>query len=269
MKFKKLFVTGALGALGVRILPALKREISLDLTDLREGSLDGEVPVSSLDLLDFDRLVESMKGCDSVLHLAIASVRDFIDNSDPTMPIRLTQDMTDAETDRFHRATLDVNVTGVYNLFEAARLAGVERVIYMSSITTVLGHQDTEILARPGIIPKPFDFYAVTKLFGEHLGELYHRKYGLNVISLRLGQPYPIGNCLDDSYLSTPGRRMANAHIEDVISMVRCALTTDVAYGVYYLTSKGEPIAFPLEDSTQIGYRPSRIFRESGVEVIS
>lgn len=273
MKFKKLFVTGALGRVGQQVLPALSKEISLKLMDRCSGSIpiegavkgEADLPVEACDLLDFQSLCAAMEGCDTVLHLAIASERNFLKQY-PGQPLRITADMTPEETAAFERAVLDVNVTGTYNLFEAARLAGVKRVIYMSSITIMLGYPDTEALTTPGAPPKPVNFYAVTKLFGEELGGIYHRIHGLDVFSLRLGQPYPLGTYLDDSYLDSARRRMVNTHFEDIEEMIRCTLKTDRSYGVINLTSQGDPDTLSMEEGAKIGYHPRICFHESGME---
>lgn len=268
MKFKKLFVTGALGRVGTRVLPSLAKEISLKLTDREAGSIpvqDGEaLPVEPLHLSDFPALCEAMQGCDVVLHLAIASEREFLKQY-PGQPLRKTADMTLEEWALFEQAMLETNVKGTYNVFEAARKTGVKRVLYMSSLTTVLGHTEAELLTGP-VEDKPCNFYAVTKLFGEQMGDLYHRCHGLEVLSMRLGQPYPVGSYHDDSYLATPLRRLVNAHLDDIARMLSCCLKTDLAYGVFNLCSEGDPYTVDRTLWDQLGYRPKVRFTEQGME---
>ena len=77
----------------------------------------------------------------------------------------------------------DNNVTGTLHVFEAARRAGVRRVVYASS-SSVYGD-------RPGLpkredqIPAPISPYAVSKLAGEHYGYVWHRLYGVETVGLR------------------------------------------------------------------------------------
>jgi uronate dehydrogenase len=86
----------------------------------------------------------------------------------------------------------DVNVEGTYNVFEAARMAGVPRVIFASSHHAVgftrLGDHvaiDSEL--------RPTGIYGVSKIFGEAVGRLYALKFGMSVICLRIAafQPQP------------------------------------------------------------------------------
>jgi len=205
-----------------------------------------------------------VRGCDAVLHLAIASEREFLKQY-PGKPLRKTADMTPEEKDLFERAMLETNVKGTYNVFEAALQAGVKRVLFMSSLTTVMGHPDPEVLTRPAE-NKPSNFYAVTKLFGEQLGELYHRLYGLEVLSIRLGQPYPIGSYHDETYLSSPMRRLSNVHIEDIAHGISCCLKTDLDYGVFYLCSEADAYTVDQTLWDRLGYRPKIRFTEHGME---
>ncbi len=79
-----------------------------------------------------------------------------------------------------------INCIGTSNVFEAARLHGVKRVVYASSVA-VYGHRatlDGEEMDEE-MIPRPTGLYGACKLFNEHLAELYWGQYGLDVIGLR------------------------------------------------------------------------------------
>jgi uronate dehydrogenase len=81
---------------------------------------------------------------------------------------------------------LDINIAGTYNVFEAARTAGVGRVIYASSYH-VLGMYPT--IQRPlGIEapPRPDSLYGVSKVFGETLARLYYDKFGIECLAIRI-----------------------------------------------------------------------------------
>ena len=86
---------------------------------------------------------------------------------------------------------LAVNVRGTNAVFEAAREAGVGRVVYASSNHAV-GYRDYADGPLPdGLAPLPDSFYGASKAFGEALGGLYHHRYGMDVVCLR------IGSCFD------------------------------------------------------------------------
>ena len=75
------------------------------------------------------------------------------------------------------------NVTGTLQMFEAARRAGVRRVVYASS-SSVYGDRP-ELPKREDQAPAPISPYAVSKLAGEHYGRVWHRLYGVETVGLR------------------------------------------------------------------------------------
>lgn len=175
---KKILITGAAGRVASRLSPLLSGHHELFLTDVRaQPSLD----ISALDILDQKAVTEAARGMDAILHCAIASY-DTASSSENGRPESLR---------RYHDSVLEVNIKGTYNIYEAARLAKVPCIIYISSLTVVLGRESASL--DPGMPPCPSNLYAVSKLFGEHLGELYARKHGIRTVALRLGQPIPLG----------------------------------------------------------------------------
>lgn len=84
-------------------------------------------------------------------------------------------------------AALRANVLGTFHVLEAARLFGVAQVIFSSTVGTYgLGIEGTVLTDTT--IQRPSLFYGVTKVFGEHTGLFYRRKYGLDFRSVR----YPV-----------------------------------------------------------------------------
>ncbi|RLA03958.1 MAG: hypothetical protein DRQ54_10130 [Gammaproteobacteria bacterium] len=81
-------------------------------------------------------------------------------------------------------AAMQANVNGTFNVLEAARLLDVPQVIFASSIGTygadVDGDQFDDLT-----IQRPLSFYGSAKLFGEHSGNFYRRRYGLDFRSIR------------------------------------------------------------------------------------
>jgi nucleoside-diphosphate-sugar epimerase len=75
------------------------------------------------------------------------------------------------------------NVTGTLNILEAARQAGVKRVIYSASSSA---YGDTPVLPKvETMIPQPKSPYAVGKLVGEYYARVYAEVYGMQTLSLR------------------------------------------------------------------------------------
>jgi uronate dehydrogenase len=83
-------------------------------------------------------------------------------------------------------AILDVNINGTYVVFEAARRAGVPRVIYASSNHAV-GFAPRESFPVPDYAyPAPDTYYGVSKAAGEATAALYARRYGMDAICVRI-----------------------------------------------------------------------------------
>ncbi len=77
-----------------------------------------------------------------------------------------------------------VNANGTFHVLEAARLFSVEKVIFLSSIASYgLG---TPERVTDDEVQLPTTMYGITKVFGERLGEYYHRKFSLNFRGVRL-----------------------------------------------------------------------------------
>lgn len=81
-------------------------------------------------------------------------------------------------------ATYDeCNVLATQRVLEAARSAGVSRVVYASS-SSVYGNAGRYPVLETDL-PRPHSPYGVTKLAGEHLANLYAHNHGLHTVSLR------------------------------------------------------------------------------------
>lgn len=76
-----------------------------------------------------------------------------------------------------------VNANGTFHVLEAGRLFGVEKVIFMSTIATYGSGIPERV--NDDVVQRPQTIYGVTKVFGERLGEYYHRKFGLNFRGVR------------------------------------------------------------------------------------
>jgi uronate dehydrogenase len=81
---------------------------------------------------------------------------------------------------------LEVNINGAYTVFEAARRAGVPRVIFASSNHAV-GFTPRSAFPVPDYaFPAPDTYYGVSKVAAEGLAALYHHRYGLDTICIRI-----------------------------------------------------------------------------------
>ena len=164
-------VTGGAGFIGSHLVRAILSrgdEVSV-IDDLSTGSERNLADVADrirfvrASVNDRDALSTAMTGVDHVLHqAALGSVPRSV--ADPM-------------------ATHHANAEGTLAVFEAARAAGVKRVVYASS-SSVYGKNPT--LPKEESLPlSPLSPYAASKLSGEAYGRAYHASYGLETVGLR------------------------------------------------------------------------------------
>jgi uronate dehydrogenase len=92
------------------------------------------------------------------------------------------------DDDDFLTQLLPNNIVGVYHVMEAAREAGVRRVILASSGQVVWYQRFTGPLPiGPDVQPTPRGWYAATKVFQEAAGRVFAEAHGLSVVAARLG----------------------------------------------------------------------------------
>lgn len=246
----KILVTGSRGRLGAQIADGLKD--GFDVFPVDRAPAGNDPQYRQADITDFSQVLPLMDGMDSVVHLAAASGWALDQTYDP------------ASICEFERATLRVNVDGTFHIFEAARRAGIRRVVYMSSMTAVYGdrHRPRYAASMP---LDPTNLYACTKIFGENLALAYTRNHGLSIISLRLGQPFPIGDALDGTWKTNARARSIFVTVEDATLAVRCALTTGVSSGLYQIVSASDNQRVDIEPAREIGYRPRAYLSGDGI----
>jgi uronate dehydrogenase len=160
-----ILITGAAGQVGAIIRPRLAgpgRVLRLlDVAPLAQPPGLGEEAVTA-SVTDMAAMTAACAGADAVIHLG------GIPGEDAWARI------------------LDVNVNGTYTVFEAARRAGVPRVVFASSNHAV-GFTPRESFPVPdGAAPAPDTYYGVSKAAGEAIAALYARRYGLEAICVRI-----------------------------------------------------------------------------------
>jgi len=166
------FVTGASGFVGKRLCEALAEAGGkVKAFDIRkpEGMSPGIEFVEG-DIRDSAALAEAMKGAEVVFHLAAA----------------LGASRLGLEGFRA------VNVGGTKAVLEAARKAGVRRIVHFSS-AGVLGHVKPGEIADEKYALDPRDHYDLTKLEGEQAA-LEAAAAGLDVVVIRPGWVYGPGD---------------------------------------------------------------------------
>jgi nucleoside-diphosphate-sugar epimerase len=177
---QKVLIAGASGLIGGLVIRDLSDKY--EFRGLSRRRVDG-IPHIQAEITDQKALREASAGMDMVLHLA-AETKD-LDNWEKVM---------------------DATIAGTLNMFRAAQEAGVKRVVFMSTGSTMCGYEwyagspygalaKNELDRLPAgeaLItyldpPRPDSFYGVGKLFGENTGRLFSDKYDMSVLCIRLG----------------------------------------------------------------------------------
>lgn len=132
-----------------------------------------------------------------------------------------------------------VNVNGTYNVFEAARMFGVESVMFISTLATY-GRDVPPVV--PNDAPQhPVNMYGVTKVCCERLGEYYHRRFGLNFRGVRLTPILGMGrvDSAQSAYLYKSVQEAAMGRPYDIYveptTSIAVLYVKDAAWGLYDL----------------------------------
>jgi uronate dehydrogenase len=221
-------VTGAAGSLAHDIVPGLAgfghEIIGLDH---REVASFAGARWETCSITDRDRVSAVFAGCDAEIHLAGIPLEDEWDS------------------------LLSVNIDGTQAVLEAARRAGVRRVILASSIHAagfVPVPEDGALIAD-AVPVRPNTFYGVSKAALEALGSLYHDRWGVEVVCLRIASRF--ARPQDERLLST---WLSPA---DAVRLFHAALTVpDVGFRVVWGVSANTRGYLSPAGGASIGFEP-------------
>jgi nucleoside-diphosphate-sugar epimerase len=172
----RILVTGGAGFIGSHLVTWLVRQgyrvrVLDNLSTGRKELLDpirSDVELFVADLRDAEAVSAVAQGTDIIFHLAaMVSV------------VQSVESPLDAYA---------VNATGTLHLLEAARLAGVRRVVQAS--TCAVYADNDHLPLRETELPRPLSPYAATKLAAEQAGQLYTRLYDVETVALRFFNVY-------------------------------------------------------------------------------
>jgi uronate dehydrogenase len=226
IRFGRLLLTGAAGNLGRELRPRLKaccETLRLsDRADFGPAAPGEEIVVASLE--DKAAMLGLLQGVDAVVHLGGVSTEQ------PWEPI------------------LAANIVGMVNLYEAARLNGVRRIVFASS-NHVTGFYRQDEVVGPRDPVRPDGFYGLSKAFGENLARLYWDRHRIETVCLRIGS----------SFAEPKDRRMLATWMsfDDTERLVVAALTAPVVgHTIIYGMSDNSTTWWDNTAARHIGYRP-------------
>ena len=225
---KRVLITGAAGRIGSSLAAHLKDRYDLRVHYHRTIPEQPPVPDQVIaDVSKFEQIAPAMVGIDAVVHLA--------GDPSPRAP---------------WESVLERNIIGTYNVFEAARQAGVRKLVFAST-NHVMGMYDRDqqwpIYAAQPV--RPDSLYGVSKAFGEALGRHYSDQYGMSVICLRIGWflPKPHDEISRWMWLSP----------RDCAQVTWRAIESDLGFGIFYAISANGGRHWDITDTIErLGYRP-------------
>lgn len=133
---------------------------------LAPSELD-EVTIVQGDVRDFIRLVHVCQ--DENINCIIHTAGLLLADSEKNIP-----------------AAVETNIMGTVNVFEAARICGIKRVVWSSSNSAFGSPDSFPYKHLPNDAPHfPITIYGRFKDFNEFLGDFYYERYGLEAIALR------------------------------------------------------------------------------------
>jgi uronate dehydrogenase len=224
--FRRLLLTGAAGNLGRQLRGALAEWADIvrvsDIASLGEAAAHEEAQV--VDLADRPAVMHLVEGVDAIVHLGGISV--------------------DAPFDDL----VGANITGTYNIYEAARRHGVKRVVFASSNHAIGFHPVTEVLDADAP-QRPDSLYGVTKCFGEALSRYYFDRFGIETVCLRIGSSF--------EEPKNPRMLVTFLSYRDFIELVRCSLLTNrVGHAIVYGVSDNPVKWWDNTKAGFLGFRP-------------
>ena len=174
----KILVVGGAGFIGSHIVDQLLAENPTEVRvfenlvrgkkhSIANALKDPRVKLIEGTITDFPALQKAAEGVDGVFHLAALWLGECVNEP---------------------RKAIEVNVVGTFNVMEAARLAGVKRIVYSSS-ASVYGNA----LSTPMTEEHPFNnrtMYGATKIAGEQFFRAYNETHKQQYVGMRYMNVY-------------------------------------------------------------------------------
>lgn len=228
----KILLTGASGKLGTHMRHWLAgRGRDFVATDIRPAGDGGEVIVADL---------------------AARAAVDALMARDISAVVHLGARATEAPW----QTILDANIVATYNVFEAARQAGIRRIVYASSYHVVGMYPASELPLGADAEVRPDTLYGVSKAFGEALARLYFDKFGVECLAIRIctaGDP------------ATPREARLWCNRDDLATLIEAGLDAEgLGYRMVYGISDNPGAPVPVEDGSGLGWRPAHGALELG-----
>lgn len=222
---QRVLITGAAGALG-KVLreklagayPILRLSDAVEMAPAKKGE-----EVARCELSDAAQVDELCRGVDAIVHLGGQSV--------------------EAPWPR----VMQSNIVGLVNLYEAARKAGVKKILFATSNHAVGFYRRSQTIDHTANA-RPDSRYGLSKAFGEDVSFYYAHKHGISGFCMRIGScfPKPVNARMLWTWLSYP----------DFVRLVRVGLAADYTYEIVYGVSRNTRMFWDNANAYRLGYDP-------------
>jgi uronate dehydrogenase len=230
MAMQRVLITGAAGGIGRAlrdtlrgVYPVLRLSDRAPLAPARPRD-QGVEEIDQTDIADMAQVERMVAGVDGIVHLGGISGENTWER------------------------ILEANIVGLYNVFEAARRAGVRRIV-MATSNHAVGFYPRAQTIDHRVVPRPDSRYGVSKAFSEALAALYADKHGIGFLCTRIGNfgPQPIDI-----------RRLAIwVSPRDYTQLVRIGLEhPDIRFEIVYGVSDNRRSWYDNANAYRLGYRP-------------
>ena len=239
---KKLFITGAAGAVGSALRRYLRGRYDMRLlfhSKTPEVEPGDEVMVG--DLAHFGSMLEAGQGVDAIVHLGLATGRSGVSRS------------------RWDEMIMETNIQGTYNIFESARINKVPTVVFASTNHVTGFYEKEGVYTTPDMPIRPDSMYGVSKAFGEAIGRHYHDAYGMSVYCIRIAN-FPQTDEVNRDYEPGMSRWLSSRDMAELTAC--CVEAPHPQFGIIYGVSKGGEKKWDLSNARGlVGWEP----QDSGI----
>lgn len=227
---KKIAVTGGSGKLGRKVVQELLahgfKVTNLDLFQTPEAACHTQ----QVDLCDLGTTVDAISGHDAVIHLAAICQARVVPPAD----------------------TFRANLLSTFNVFHAAKLLGIGRVVWASSETTLGLPWSKQTPPRyvpvdEDHFPHPTTHYGLSKHLGEVIADWYAQREPMSFVGLRFSNIMDVQDyAAFPGYSNDPLERVWNlwAYIDsrDAAQACRLALTAEIAGSENFIISSPDTV---------------------------
>jgi NAD+ dependent glucose-6-phosphate dehydrogenase len=236
---KRVLLTGAGGHVGSAVLEGLADDFDWQLMFHSQPAEEPDFPYTTGEVEDYEDVAAAVAGADAVVHLA--------GDPRPSAP---------------WNSVLGNNIDGTKQMYQAAVDEGCERFVYASSNHAV-GHFETD--REPDLyradddfrldgteLPRPGNFYGISKAAGETIGRFYHDEHGISVCNVRIGN-------LNEGHPPVDYERGQAMWLSmrDCAQLHKCALEADYDYEIVYGISDNDRKYYSIERAKEaLGYDP-------------